>query len=171
MFFDESKFPSNAWPESFEKHHTTWPYHSSVFPTRSLRYNRGAEVELKQYPLKSFFGTSRGERDAHFYGRIHAVPPQGGIPGFQRITFLKFFLVGGEYDTGSVWAYEGCVLPGNRVIVGRWWWITDEDIGEKDIASGPFILWNVDESCADPPIDKEESIEFLRKLRDVGVGV
>jgi hypothetical protein len=126
-------------------------------------------VELKKYPVKSFFGTSQGLRDAHFYGRIHAIPPQGGIPGFQRITFLKFFLVDGEYDPSSVWAYEGCVLPGNRVIIGRWWWIADDDTLEDNVPSGPFLLWNVNESHADPPIDKDESLEFLKTLKEIGV--
>ena len=171
MFFDESEFPSSAWPESFEQYYTTWPYHSPALLPRSLRHNKAPEVELKKYPMKSFFGTSRGQRDAHFYGRMHAIPPQGGIPGFQRITFLKFFLNNGEYDSSSIWAYEGCVLPGNRVIVGRWWWIADEDISENEVPSGPFLLWNIDQSNVDPPIDKGVPIEFLRTLRDVGIGV
>jgi hypothetical protein len=121
--------------------------------------------------MKSFFGTSRGQREAHFYGRMHAIPPQAGIPGFQRITFLQFFHDNGAYDPGSVWAYEGCVLPGNRIIVGRWWWLANDDTADDDIPAGPFMFWNVDESHAEPPIEKEESVEFLELMRNFGMGV
>ena len=40
------------------------------------------------------------------------------------------------------WAYEGVVLPGGMIILGRWWSPMD-DSGEKR-CMGPFIFWNVD---------------------------
>jgi len=173
MFFDESKFSSNSWPATFEDFCETSPYTTEILtPQRSLRRKQVTEEELIQYPLKTFFGTSRGRREAHFYGRLHAIPAQGGIPGFQRITFLKFFPdPNGVYDPAAIWAYEGCVLPGNRIIVGRWWWIPNEIVEEDDILSGPFIFWNVDESKAEPPIEKEEAMAFLEHLSDFGMGV
>jgi hypothetical protein len=128
-----------------------------------------SEFEKRKYRLKSFYGTSRGLRPAHFYGRIHALPPQGGIPGFQRISFIKLFHQDGEFDPDSMWAYEGCVLPGNRIIVGRWWWITDAEIQNDEIFSGPFIFWNVNDSDANPPIEEKESIDFLMSLKDLGI--
>jgi hypothetical protein len=128
-------------------------------------------VEILQYPLKSFYGTSRGQRPAHLYGRIHAIPPQENIPGFQRISFIKFFHKDGEFDPDSMWAYEGCVLPGNRIIVGRWWWINDADVMADEIYSGPFIFWNVNNSDAYPPIEEKEAMDFLRTLKDSGIGI
>lgn len=121
--------------------------------------------------MKSFFGTARGHREAHFYGQMHAIPPQAGIPGFQRIAFLMFFHDNGAYDPSSVWAYEGCVLPGNHIIVGRWWWLANDETRDDDIPSGPFMFWNVDKSHADPPIEKKESLEFLELMRNFGMGV
>lgn len=46
-----------------------------------------------------------------------------------------------ELNNGC-WAYEGVVLPGGMIILGRWWSPMD-DSGEKR-CMGPFIFWNVD---------------------------
>ena len=40
------------------------------------------------------------------------------------------------------WCYEGIVLPGGKIILGRWWYPLDQD-GEN-VALGPFIFWNVE---------------------------
>lgn len=164
MVFDESKF---TWPESFEKYYKTWPYHSTHVERRLRSSVRYPEVEPERYPMKSFFGSCQDDdKDAHFFGRMHAIPPQGGIPGFQRITFLKFFHWDGEYNPDSIWAYEGCVLPGNQIIVGRWWWISGRGgISEDDVPSGPFMFWNVDESEADPPLDMKDAMEFYEQMK------
>ena len=45
---------------------------------------------------------------------------------------------------GGCWAYEGVVLPGGMMILGRWWSPMDDD--ERRECMGPFIFWNV----ADP---------------------
>ena len=55
-------------------------------------------------------------------------------------------------DLGSLWAYEGVVLPGGEIVVGRWWCtqrggsegggVSAE--GEEDVYSGPFMFWCVD---------------------------
>lgn len=56
-------------------------------------------------------------------GWLNPLPPQCDIPGWQRVTFMKHF----EDDIANVtddnlWAYEGVVLPGGKIIVGRWWY-------------------------------------------------
>lgn len=170
MFFDETKF---TWPESFENCYITNPYrfYENSPPRWTLRHTRTPTVEAKRYPMKAFFGSSQGRRDAHFYGRMHAIPPQAGIPGFQRVAFLTFYPHNGEFDMSEIWAYEGCVLPGNRIIVGRWWWIRNDETADDDVPSGPFIFWNVDESRAEPPIEKEDALEFFNRLKDYGMGV
>jgi hypothetical protein len=62
----------------------------------------------------------------HFYanGWLNPLAPQQGIPGWQRVTFMKHFEE--EYDQNvpdkdDLWAYEGVVLPGGRLMFGRWW--------------------------------------------------
>lgn len=58
---------------------------------------------------------------------------------------MKYFReADGAIDLENLWAYEGIVLPGGKIMVGRWWCPSD---GEGDrMYSGPFILWNVQRS-------------------------
>ena len=127
----------------------------------------------RQYNFKSFYGSSSGPVPTHYYGRIHGLPSQQGIPGFQRISFLRFQLTSeGEFDHGQIWGYEGCVLPGGQIIIGRWWHVsTDYEVEPIDLYSGPFIFWNVDNSSADIPIQHDAAMEFLSSLRDQGLGL
>ncbi|KAF1972947.1 hypothetical protein BU23DRAFT_466658 [Bimuria novae-zelandiae CBS 107.79] len=73
-------------------------------------------------------------------GWLNALPDQCGIPGWQRITFMKHFADDlDQVQSDNLWAYEGVVLPGGRIILGRWCVIDfDNDYG------GPFILWAVE---------------------------
>lgn len=60
------------------------------------------------------------------------------------MTMMKYFLdSAGVLDTDALWAYEGIVLPGDQIIVGRWW-SPQRNINTAKIYSGPFILWNTD---------------------------
>jgi hypothetical protein len=146
------------------------PYTGTISPPRSSRQTRASNVvQPTKYELKTFFGTTRGSRPAHFFGRIHGLPEQQGIPGFQRISLIQFLPLNGEYDPNNVWKYEGCVLPGGRIIVGRWWDLTAD--GEPvDVLGGPFMWWNVDDSSAEPPISSEEALEFLDSIHDPNMG-
>lgn len=105
-------------------------------------------------------------------GILHPLPPQEKIPGWQRISLMKYFDPltqpngtssqssssssaaasddtdhqeviddDAELNTGC-WAYEGVVLPGGMIMLGRWWSPLD-DTGEMK-CMGPFIFWNVD---------------------------
>jgi len=125
----------------------------------------------KDYPLKAFFGSSNDQKlPSHLYGRIHAVPPQQGIPGFQRICFLKFCRSEyNEVDLEQIWKYEGCVLPGGRIIIGRWIHVSLHDnVNPSERLSGPFILWNVD-STADNSIELQEAMRFLDHLKEFDI--
>jgi len=147
-------------------------------PQRTDRKLRSrSKASFHKYSIKSFFGTSKDAKPGHFYGRIHALPPQQGIPGFQRVSFVKFCYElqadFQQYDPSEIWGYEGCVLPGGRVIVGRWMDLSDQDSDNIqdpiDRFSGPFIYWNIDESCAEPPISPQEALNFLATLNDLGI--
>jgi len=146
-------------------------------PRRDRKLRSGLMASFSKYTFKSFFGTSKDTKPGHLYGRTHALPPQHGIPGFQRISFVKFcYEVQADfqqYDPSQIWGYEGCVLPGGRVIVGRWMDLTGQD-GDAiqdpvDEFSGPFIYWNIDESSAEPPISSQEAMNFLEILNDLGI--
>lgn len=117
-----------------------------------------------------FSGSGHDAEHFHCIGHVHPLPPQFGIPGWQRITLMKYFdpplaspsssvpaspnpfaaaagdvgeglgWDGAEVDDGC-WAYEGVVLPGGKIVLGRWWSPLDE-AGEREWM-GPFIFWNV----------------------------
>jgi hypothetical protein len=95
-------------------------------------------------------------------GIVHPLPPQHGIPGWQRVTLMKYFdpLSSGPRDLATsptsgdgiafdddvginsgCWAYEGVVLPGGMIMLGRWW--SPMDDMEERHCMGPFIFWNV----------------------------
>jgi hypothetical protein len=60
-------------------------------------------------------------------GWLNPLPEQSGIPGWQRITLMKHFQeVLDLSDPENHWAYEGVVLPGGRIILGRWWYASEE---------------------------------------------
>ena len=183
VFFDESSFSTAGWPTDFEELLKTDPYaHIPDIPLSgtSLRTSlrpsaRHVPIVHEQYPFKSFFGTVRDNtHPAHVYGRLNGLPPQNGVPGFQRIVFIKYCpLANGFYDERSVWGYEGCVLPGGRIIVGRWFDATE--FGANTTAynrmTGPFIYWNVDESKVKSAIGPEEAVGFLQHLNEAhGIG-
>ncbi|KAL8831038.1 MAG: hypothetical protein Q9191_001084, partial [Dirinaria sp. TL-2023a] len=94
----------------------------------------------KPVAAKDFFHfTGNGDDAGEAYtmrGNVHAVAPVEDIPGWQRITFMQRFT-----DTGELFCYEGVVLPGNQIILGRFWRVMDN---ESRTIFGPFMFWNVD---------------------------
>ena len=114
------------------------------------------------------FGGSGNDAE-HFQcsGIVHPLPPQHGIPGWQRVTIMKYFdpikRAGGpatpstsddgyDFDDDDVtvnngcWCYEGVVLPGGMIMLGRWW--SPMDDADERHCMGPFIFWNVKEEEA-----------------------
>lgn len=75
-----------------------------------------------------FVGTGEDlEDDFNAIGWLNPLPPQWGIPGWQRITFMKHFMENfDEVEQDNLWAYEGVVLPGGRIILGRWWYASEQ---------------------------------------------
>lgn len=82
---------------------------------------------------------------------------------------MKYYtkLEAGEYvyDPSQVYAYEGCVLPGGRIIIGRWW-NARADPNDKATSAGPFIWWNVVQGDAVEPIKEHEAFDFLDSFQD-----
>ena len=171
------------------------------------------------YQQFSGFGTDADRFECN--GILHPLPPQNGIPGWHRITMLKYFPsdlvsdagtpsasspnhpssakgddasndedtkssspassqshssqssasstssisppvnwpspaaftpINGNYATqmtpddvdidNSCWAYEGVVLPGGKIMLGRWWSPTQD--ADEFLCMGPFIFWEVE---------------------------
>ncbi|KNG51475.1 hypothetical protein TW65_01490 [Stemphylium lycopersici] len=136
-----------------------WP---TVYEQRlgSLRNDPGKQCIRTQgrntpKAIESIQFKGRGEDledDYKALGWLNPLPPQGGIPGWQRITFMKHFSEDYEDpDHDNLWAYEGAVLPGGRIILGRWWFASNTH--QPYEYNGPFILWAVDE----PELDEEDA--------------
>ena len=186
--FPQTKATPEPNPEKeVQGSHTTSLYYRTDSPTNHTYFPPSPPVTLSTTrtpstttippPLKGtdyipFTGTGVDAAPFHCIGNIHALPPQHGIPGWQRITMMKSFDAYGPPSTvskpstssteafadgdenepdwhdpdfiahGGCWAYEGIVLPGGMLMLGRWWSPTDE--GEERLCTGPWIFWKVD---------------------------
>ncbi|KAF2088704.1 hypothetical protein K490DRAFT_38547, partial [Saccharata proteae CBS 121410] len=137
-------FPNNfpfKWPQTFETHlksleqpqfARTRAQHSQSPPFQSSRYR----FQANGWDNENFSGS----------GWLQTLPTQFGIPGWKRMTMMKYFENEHEtWDEYALWAYEGVVLPGDQIIIGRWW-SPEEDTPTDQLYTGPFIFWNVDAS-------------------------
>ncbi|KAK0966809.1 hypothetical protein LTS01_017602 [Friedmanniomyces endolithicus] len=133
-------------PATFEAHVKALAAPVSRAKTRAQQ--RSATPEgLSAFKNQSFQFTGEGHDVAEDFcaqGWLNALPAQHGVPGWQRMTMMKYYedLVTGGVDYDSLWAYEGVVLPGGQIMLGRWWSPSD-GVGSEQY-SGPFILWCVD---------------------------
>lgn len=92
-------------------------------------------------------------------GFTEGLPEQGGLPGWRRICFVIYEISSGSilpvvgpgqdlsieewlFSMGSNIArgYEGIVLPGGKIMLGRW---SDMFNMEELVCDGPFIFWEV----------------------------
>lgn len=150
--FDFTPADLPHWPEAFSDYLDSYP-------------PRGATPTASHI---QFAGTGHNPAFFNCSGVIHAIAPQHGIPGWQRITMMKKWTkfdpalsdsqfpqpddASGKgfalYSKGDAedrvvdercWAYEGVVLPGRMIMLGRWWSPTDQT-GEM-LETGPWILW------------------------------
>lgn len=155
MFFDIKKEPLLHFPPAMED----LIHSQETLPFTYLDTNTGSEVTPE---VKYFFGLGFDGSQYHLYGRLHALPPQQGIPGFQRVTMMKCLPdIDGKYGVGqtALWAYEGCVLPGNEIILGRWW--NPNGISNY---SGPFLFWGVPGTAEEKVKDIDAALKFLEAV-------
>ncbi|KAI8936507.1 hypothetical protein NX059_006912 [Plenodomus lindquistii] len=164
---DEGKIQSLELEFAPKGKHMKWP---QIFEDRlhSLELEHTADGARPQGKAKpkprnrngeniQFIGTGEDlEDDFNAMGWLNPLPPQMGIPGWQRITFMKHFMEDfDEVEQDNLWAYEGVVLPGDRIILGRWWYASDQVNFNRDY-NGPFILWAVDPEPGSETSDKSD---------------
>lgn len=124
------------WPKAFEDR----------LKSRPMPYPQHRST--KTLPAVRLTGEGLDQGDNFFMsGWVNPLEPQFGIPGWHRITMMKHFDENyNNLDADHLWAYEGVVLPGGRLIVGRWWYASEHPTSAGYAEdSGPFILWAVDE--------------------------
>lgn len=112
---------------------------ASISPPQKKK-KRPAPLTKNPVPGQDYLHfTGTGSEDSMPYtlrGNVHAVAPVEDIPGWQRISFMQHFP-----HNHKLVCYEGVVLPGNQIILGRFWH-ADDHAGRT--VFGPFIYWNVD---------------------------
>jgi hypothetical protein len=150
-----------VWPELFEKHLHSLPEPVNRARTRAQHRSASPDSISGLRPANYQFEGFGQDSDEGFkaLGWLNTLPAQSGIPGWQRMTMMKYFFIDedeGTVDEEALWAYEGVVLPGGQIIVGRWW-CTSDGLGD-DMYSGPFILWCVDGPKYDE-VDEEVEID------------
>ncbi|KAG9229193.1 hypothetical protein BJ875DRAFT_524071 [Amylocarpus encephaloides] len=164
LFFDEAKFPSHQWPDDWERLLQSDTFLAVSGPkARSTRSSPRKKTQEPDRPqIKSFFGISRDSKKAFIYGRIHALPQQQKVHGFQRIVMQRFGLRNDvDIDFNQAYCYEGCVFPGGTIMAGRWW-PSIEDPSRSETPTGPFLWWNVNASAQGLPPDTRAIDNLLR---------
>ncbi|KAL2067253.1 hypothetical protein VTL71DRAFT_1677 [Oculimacula yallundae] len=169
FFFEKHPGSSYKWPKNFETLLCSDPFEDPAEQRRAKRAR--VSMDGASTPgVKQFWGSCKGSHRGHFFGRVHALTTQQGFHGFQRLTMMKFYAeqdANGHdiYDPARAWCYEGCVLPGGRIIVGRWWTAL-ADPNATTTVSGPFLWWNTHQG-GDDDIKEGEALEFMATFEDL----
>ncbi|KAL9010925.1 MAG: hypothetical protein Q9173_004188 [Seirophora scorigena] len=166
-------------------------YRASLPLRPTTKGGEHAEVtsKTKQLEYRIFFGKFDefpGDQTLNVAGVVHPLPPQSGIPGWQRITMVTYhtpasgtaskgYLDADYWDLSIFMRFEGVVCPGGNIMLGRY------HVGKKyDIQSyygqlkkrGPFIFWNTaamqDENDASADEDTSEESGYST---DDGFGI
>ena len=164
---------SKAWPEAFQSCVNGMPplslckkldrlqkaqpsntgLHTGNVPSSVLSTNTAPRHGQHYH---QFCGKGSGYAEFICKGILHPLPPQQGIPGWQRITFVQYLALGNglrgqfppdypprvTYDWDidiCSWSFEGVVLPGGKIMMGRWWSPTEPD--RAKLWTGPFLYW------------------------------
>ncbi|KZF26360.1 hypothetical protein L228DRAFT_235443 [Xylona heveae TC161] len=117
------------------------------------------EDTLPSIPLVPYYRFTATGCDSQIFGAhgiIHELPSQDEIPGFHRFAMLKYYPAeNGEFNEADIECYEGVVIPGGQIIIGRWFypeWERNLVTGEFRLIdgvlseSGPFLWWTVEEA-------------------------
>ncbi|KAK5137404.1 hypothetical protein LTR08_008982 [Meristemomyces frigidus] len=133
------------WPPVFEQHLKSLAPRASHARTRAQMRSATPEGLAGFKPQNFRFGGEGQDVTEEFcaQGWLNALPAQQGVAGWQRMTMMKYFQdEDGTVDMDALWAYEGVVLPGGQIIMGRWW-SPGDGVG-REMYSGPFLFFCVD---------------------------
>lgn len=152
---------ATIWPEAFERHLQSLTPPASRAKTRAQKRCATPDA-IANFRPQSFRFDGEGQDLTEIFsamGWLNPLPLQQGVPGWQRMTMMKYFDDDSEpsgIDLNALWAYEGVVLPGGQIVLGRWWSPCKED---EEMYSGPFILWCVDgPKYEDVEVEMEEAV-------------
>lgn len=156
LFSDESIFSAKDWPVSWD----------TLVQSDTYSVPKGDALPKNRPTVKHFWGSIRGSKNGHLYGRNHAISNQGDFHGWQHISMIVAFSDAQDaFNEDDIWVYEGITLPGNQTMMGRWSQISEEVPRPPDYQCGPFMFWGVPESTAEPEIKADDAWNF-RELID-----
>jgi hypothetical protein len=133
-----------GWAEYFEEH-------LHVFPQPTASISNGRQNMPRSIEVHDFYGSELIGK-----GWLTSLPPQEDVPGWQRITFMQHIKNKAGTTTDWICAYEGVVLPGGQIILGRW-----NVPGDMDEESGPFIMWSQDAIRTDDVLPEDAASAAL----------
>ncbi|KAL6717972.1 hypothetical protein ACLMJK_004057 [Lecanora helva] len=94
-------------------------------------------------------GSVNGSDGFRCQGILHPLPPQYGLPGWQRISMMQYTSPSSQNITNNIdlddcFCFEGVVLPGGKImVVGRYWETVQDRVRFSHM--GPFIYWEIGE--------------------------
>ncbi|KAL8983361.1 MAG: hypothetical protein Q9205_002385 [Flavoplaca limonia] len=106
-------------------------------------------------------------------GVVRSLPPQCGIPGWRQFTMVSYetptsgskkkgYLDAKDADLHVFLHYEGIMLPGESIIIGRYFMgdeYRDDDDPEQFLQRGTFIYWLVQDDATDDEDEDEDGVE------------
>ncbi|KAJ4354521.1 uncharacterized protein N0V89_006258 [Didymosphaeria variabile] len=144
-FLSKEEQDTMTWPAKFENSLHSRRYRDAAAKKMAARQGKRFTSDVPPDDSIRFEGRGRDiHEDFAASGWLNPLPDQCGIPGWQRITFMKHDEKDINYIVGNdLWACEGVVLPGGKIMMGRWWYV-DNNILSGEEYSGPFIFWAVE---------------------------
>ena len=111
-----------TWPTLFEKY---LPSKVQLKQCKTRSHGRmatqTADDDAPAFPVPFQGQGQDGDNGFCSSGWLTALPPQQGIPGWRRFAMMRYHPDEfGQADLSDLWAYEGIVLPGDQIILGRW---------------------------------------------------
>lgn len=130
------------WPDEFKYH-----IPSTITRVQPRTRAQGQAIQNNPVDIDPLPVSGKGiDQDEEFFlsGWLEQLPLQMRMPGWRRLTMMKYYV---DVDTGllddeGLWAYEGVMFPGSKIIVGRWWY-PSHGISPDFVCRGPFIFWAV----------------------------
>lgn len=118
--------PANVgpWPNNFERILQSLRAPESTPRTRAQHrdHSSSAARDFRSHAVRFEGDGTDVNEDFRIGGWLNPLPAQHGVPGWQRLTMMKYFVeedANGQdvIDIDALWAYEGVMLPGGKIVV------------------------------------------------------
>lgn len=135
------------WPDIFDEHFDISERLQMMATVATRLRHRHESSQASEPQLLCVTGEiTVADKQYKLTGWLHTLPDQHRIPGWARLSMIRYQ---SDTSTGVVnehrlFAYDGVMIPGGKIIFGRCWEILDIDPDFCDTYGGPFLWWNTD---------------------------